>query len=369
MPVHLYASAQNDNRVRHFEVDTDTGRLAHLADTEVPDGPGPLAVAPDATTLFVGHRGRASVETTGGAGIPRPEFGLSSWAVDPESGDLTQTGRVHTEGEPCFLSTDRRGRFLLSAYYQAGACAVHPLDAAGALGGDAIEWRPTNSGAHSFQVDRANRFAFVPHIAEGSGGLARLPEGRRTGINAILQFRFDQQTGQLTPNDPPRVTPEDPIGPRHYAFHPTRDLVYVNNEQGSVVTTYALDPDRGTLSPVQTVPTIPEGHDRPNAPAQIHIDPNGRYLFCSNRGHDSIAAYLIDAATGQLTPAGWTAVGERPRAFGVDPTGRFLYVTSQVAGTLAAYRIDERTTALTHLDTYEVGQVPMWVSFATLPGR
>ena len=366
MPTHLYVSAQNSNHIRRFEVKPDTGHLTHIADTPVPDGPAPLTVSPDGATLYVAHRGASDPNTTGGAGIPRPEFGLSSWSIDPTSGDLTQTARVHTEGEACFLSTDRRGRFLLSAYYQAGACAVHSLDANGAVG-DAVEWRPTNSGAHCIQTDRSNRFAFVPHIAQDGPGLTRLPEDRRTGINAILQFRFDEATGHLEPNTPDRVTPDEPVGPRHYVFHPTKNLVYANNEQGSVVTTYALDPDAGTLAPLQTLSTLPTDFppDARNLPAQLHITADGRFLYSSNRGHDSLAAYRIHPDTGLLEATGWTEVAERPRAFGIDPSAQFVYVTSQSNGTVAAYRIED-SGALTHLEDYETGAITMWVTFVQL---
>jgi 6-phosphogluconolactonase len=364
MSVFLYASAQNDNRIRRFEVNVADGRLMRPHDIPVPGGPGPLGVDPSGTVLYVGHRGRAA-EGTGGDGAPRPEFGLSSWAVDPRTSDLRRTGSVATAGEPCYVSTDRRGRYVLSAYYQAGACAVHPLDGARALGAEAVEWRETNSGAHSFQTDPSNRFAFVPHIADGSGGLARLPEGRRRGINTIVQFRFDEVNGTLTPNVPPTVGSREPHGPRHYVFHPSKPLVYVDNEQGSSVSVYRLDAERGVLGEVQTVSSLPEGYRGSNAPAQIHVDPGGRFLFCSNRGHDSIARFRIDPVDGRLTPAGWTEVRPRPRAFNLDPNGRYLYVTSQVEGTLAAFRVDPASGALAPIETYEVGAVPMWVLCVT----
>ena len=369
MTIHAYVSLQNDNRIRRFALNSDDGRLTHVADLEVPDGPAPMALNPAGTMLYLGHRGGGSAANTGGAGIPRPEFALSSWAIDQRTGDLTRTGSAQVGGEPCFVSTDRRGRFVLSAYYQAGHCAVHPLDHSGALGAEAVEWLETNSGAHSLQVDPTNRFGFVPHIAQGSGGLLRLPEGRQTGVNAIFQFRFDQETGKLTPNDPPRVTPAEQVGPRHYCFHPTKNLVYVDNEQGSSVTVYLLDTERGTLTVEQTISSLPQGATGQNSASQIHIDPSGRFLYTGNRGHDSIACYTVDEATGRLTSTGWVEVEPRPRAFNLDPTGHFAYVTSQETGNMAAFRIDQQTGALSLIETYEVGNVPMWVLFTELPGQ
>jgi 6-phosphogluconolactonase len=367
MTTYLYASALDDNRVRRFAIDANTGRLTHVGDTEVPDGPGPMGVHPSGTALYVGHRGGGFFNSPGGHGVPRPEFAISSWAIDQSSGELTRTGRVALEGEPATVFTDQRGRFVLTAHYQAGGCAVHPIDESGAVGGAAIEWRRTNPGAHSFRVDPTNRFAFLPHIADGSGGLLRLAAGPAKGLNAIRQFRFNEDTGELTPNDPPQVTPEDPIGPRHQCYHPTKSLIYICNEQGSVVTTYAIHPDRGVLTLLQTLTTLPEDHEGRNSTAQIHLTSDGRFLYCSNRGHDSIACFTIDQESGLLASNGWKPVGERPRAFGIDPSGRFLYATSQVAGTMMALAIDRETGQLSEIEQVEVGANPMWVSFAELP--
>ena len=138
----------------------------------------------------------------------------------------------------------------------------HPVSArsrSAAIPNAATEWLETNSGAHCFQTDPSNRFAFLPHIATGSGGLPLLPAGRQEGVNAIYQYHFDASTGHLTPNDTPKVSPAAQDGPRHYVFHPNNSSVYVSNEQGSSVTVYSLDSATGTLTAGQTVTTLPEG--------------------------------------------------------------------------------------------------------------
>ncbi len=291
---------------------------------------------------------------------------------------VPSAGRVEGQNQPCcgkrglspiilhYLSTDRRGRYVLSAYYQAGHCAVHPIDATGAVGGAAIEWLDTNSGAHCFQTDPSNQYAFLPHIATGSGGLPRLPAGRQEAVNAIFQYKFDAATGHLTPNTPPRLSPSAPDGPRHYCFHPSKDLVYVCNEQGCSVTVYALDRATGTLTAGQTVTTLPEGFTERNSCAQIQIHPAGRHLYTSNRGHNSIASYTLDETTGALTPTGWTEVDPVPRAFGLDPSGHFLYATGLETGNLIGFRIDQQSGALSRLETYAVGALPMWVVITEL---
>ncbi|MFQ6027684.1 MAG: lactonase family protein [Dehalococcoidia bacterium] len=353
MAFHMYVSLQDDDRIVRFVMDPETGRLERQGLVEVVGGPAPLAINPSRTVLYVGQRG---------------EFRLSSFAINQATGDLTPSGNVELGGEPCYLSTDRTGRYVLSAYYQAGHCAVHPIDEAGAVGQAAIEWRDTNSGAHCFQTDPSNQYAFLPHIATGSGGLARLPAGRQEAINAIFQFKFDAASGHLTPNDPPRISPAAPDGPRHYCFHPSKDLVYVCNEQGCSVTVYALDTSTGTLTAGQTVTTLPEGFTGSNACAQIQIHPSGGHLYVSNRGHDSIASFAVDETTGGLTPTGWAEAEPVPRAFSLDPTGHFLYAAGLETGNLIGFHVNQQTGALTRLESYVVGALPMWVLITRLEG-
>ena len=298
----------------------------------------------------------------------RRDFRLSSFEIDSKTGDLTPSGNVGLGGEPCHMSTDRSGRHLLSAYYQAGHCAVHPIDETGAVGGAATEWLETNSGAHCFQTDPSNQYAFLPHIATGSGGLPHLPAGRQEGINTIFQYRFDASTGHLTPNDPPTISPEAQDGPRHYCFHPSKGLVYVSNEQGGSVTVYSLDGSTGTLTAGQTVTTLPETFRGDNSCSQIQIHPLGLFLYVGNRGHNSIACFAIDAATGGLTPAGWAEVDPVPRAFSIDPTGHFLYASGLETGNLIGFGVDQGSGTLTRMESYAVGALPMWVLITSLPG-
>lgn len=368
MPVQLYVSLQDDDRIARYALAEASGRLSRLGDLSVPGGPAPLAVHPNGDTLYVGHRGPGA--TRGGSmdAEPRPEFALSSFAIDRRTGELTPSGRrVPLRGGPCFLSTDRRGRFLLSAYYQAGHCAVHPIDASGALGGEAIEWRDTNSGAHSFRVDASNRFAFVPHIAQ-SPPLQRLPDGRQTAANAIYQFRFDQETGRLTPNDPPRAGPAEPLGPRHFVFHPTLPLLFADNEQGSSVSAYTLDQERGTLTLGATTSTLPAGFTGTNHPSEIVLHPGGRWLYVANRGHDSIAILAVDAASGALNPAGWAEAPAGPRTLALDLGGRYLFSSGLSQGELRSYRIDGASGALQPIEALAVGMLPMWIAAVELDG-
>jgi 6-phosphogluconolactonase len=215
----------------------------------------------------------------------------------------------------------------------------------------------TAMGAHAIQTDPSNQFAFVPHIARFNDNVLE-PLRESTGPNAIWQLRFDAQTGRLTPNTPLRVEPATRLGPRHYCFHPTLPVVYFSNEQGCSVTAYRLDPTTGTLAAVQTLTTLPEGYTARNTCSQIHLTASGQFLYVGNRGHNSLAGFAVDAATGQLTALGQVATEAVPSAFGLDPAGQFVFAAGTASGRLASYRIHGETGALTPMTTYAVGQRP-----------
>ena len=353
MALQMYVSLQGDNRIVRFLMDPATGSLEPNGDVEIGGGPAPLTFNPDTTVMYVGRRDGLL---------------LSSFAIDQKTGDLSHTGSVELGGEPCYLSTDHTGRHVLSAYYQAGYCAVHPIDAGGAVGGTATEWLETGSGAHCFMTDPSNQYAFLPHIANGSGGIARLPVDRQVAVNAIYQYRFNVATGRLTANDPLVVPQGEEVGPRHYRFHPNKDLMYVSNEQDGSVTVYALDGAKGTLMPVQTISTLPDGYAGKKLCSQIQMHPAGTHLYVGNRGHDTIASFAIDGATGLLTATGWTEVDPVPRALSLDPTGNFLYVTGLDTGNIIGFRVDQQSGALARLETHAAGRLPMWVLITELAG-
>ena len=180
--------------------------------------------------------------------------------------------------------------------------------------------------------------------------------------NAIFQYRFDAASGRLTANQPPTVEPAGADGPRHFCFHPDRDIVYVSNEQGGSVSLYDFDAGAGTLSPRQTVSTLPDDWSGDNMCSQIQITPDGRHLYAPNRGHDSIAQFSVDPDDGSLTVLGQVPAEPVPRAFAIDPAGRFLISAGLRSGRLATYRIDGASGHLERIATDDVGKAPMWVS-------
>jgi 6-phosphogluconolactonase len=342
MPYTLYVCLQDEDKIVAFSMDTATGRLTPHAEVAVAGGPSVLTLSPDRHVLYVGHRGQPAI---------------SSFRLDPPTGKPTLQGTVASTHAPTFLATDRTGRYLLSAYYQGGYAAVHPLGADGAVGAQPLDSLTTAMGAHAIQTDPSNQFAFVPHIARFNDNVLE-PLRESTGPNVIWQLKFDAQTGRLTPNEPLRVEPATRLGPRHYCFHPTLPVVYFSNEQGCSVTAYRLDPATGTLAALQTLTTLPDGYTARNTCSQIHLTPSGQFLYVGNRGHNSLAGFAVDAATGRLTARGHVATEAVPSAFCLDPAGQFVVAAGTATGRLAVYRIQGETGALTPLETYAVGPRP-----------
>ncbi len=336
---HGYVSFQDDDRIAIFTVDPATGMLTWQEDVAVEGGPAPLAIDPGKNFLYVGGRGSQEI---------------SSYRIDRNTGGLSLIGTAPLQGEPVYLATDRTGRFVLSAYYYQSTAAVHAVNSDGAVTIPPVEWRYTAGGAHAIQTDPSNRFAFVPHIAN-------------RGPNAIFQFRFDENTGRLTPNDPPKHSPQEYLGPRAFVFHPNLDVVYFSDEQGSSVTAYNLEPSAGTLVPFQTISTLPAGYSGANTCSQIQVTPSGKFLYAPNRGHNSVASFTIDASSGRLTATGRVPTEAVPRAFSLDPAGNFLFVAGLESGRLASYRVHPDHGELTPLETTEAGNRPMWVLITELP--
>ena len=334
MSVFVYITASADDRILIFRQDPDSGALEKLDEVDAPGRPAPLATDPDRRFLYVARRDANE---------------LSSYRIDSENGALSLLGDADLESDPNFLATDKTGRWMLSAYYIAGRCAVHPIDEDGVVQSPPIEWRKTASGAHSMQTDRSNRFAFVPHISGGNGP------------NTIFQFRFDDTSGRLTPNDPATVPQDGELGPRHYCFHPSLDVLYFSNEQGCSVTAYDFDSRAGTLSAFQTASTLPSLWSGTNSCAQIQISPDGKMLFAPNRGHNSIACFAIDPDSGRLTRTAIVPAEPVPRALSLDPAGRFMYAAGLESGNLAAYAVNHGWGGLDRIGTYHVGREPMWV--------
>jgi 6-phosphogluconolactonase len=259
---------------------------------------------------------------------------------------------------PSHIALDRSGGFVLDANYGGGFIEVFRREANGHLGertafvrhsGRSVHpERQTKAYAHWFGVDPTNRFALAVDL----------------GTDRIVIYRFDASSGALTPHDPPYASVKAGSGPRHLAWHPNGRLAYVIQELTNEIIVFAWDSAQGTLTQVQTVATLPAGFAGTNTAAEIEVHPNGKYLYASNRGHDSIASYAIDAQTGRLKLlAHVSSQGKTPRYFAFDPTGRWMIVSNQDSGDLAVFEVDDKSGELRAQRNSQKLHKPMGVVF------
>ncbi|MBX7167569.1 MAG: lactonase family protein [Pirellulales bacterium] len=340
--------------IYHFRFDMRSGQLEPAGVTKGVKNPSFLAIAPDGQHLY----SVAEVETLDG----QRAGGVCAFAIERPGGALRKLNQQTSGGAgPCHVSLDRTGRVALVANYGGGSVASLPIDDDGLLQPIASFIQHTGQGpnaqrqegphAHSFNVDLNNRFAMAADL----------------GIDRIMVYRLDVPSGRLTANDPPAAEVPPGSGPRHFAFHPSGRFAFTNNELNSTVTGFRYDGKLGVLSLIETLSTLPpQAAAADNTPAEIQVHPSGKFLYVSNRGHNSLAAFKIDADTGKLTPSGHTlSGGEIPRNFGIDPTGAFLLAANQDSGNVVVFRVDAATGALT--PTGSVVQVPMAVCVKFLP--
>jgi 6-phosphogluconolactonase len=275
----------------------------------------------------------------------QPVGSVSAFAIDRRSGRLTPINRQSSGGRgPAHLIVDAAGRNVLVANYGGGSAAVLPLDRTGALRPPSSVVEHTGSGvnpnrqqrphAHAIQLDGENRFAYVPDL----------------GIDKVMIYRFDGERGTLEPHDPPSVSVAAGAGPRHFAFHPQGRFAFVINELTCTITTFSLGPTPGALTAIHTVSTLPAGESvqKGYSTAEIRVHPSGRFVYGSNRGHDSIAVFALDQDSGRLTLVQHEPTqGSTPRNFGIDPSGRWLLAANQRSNSVVVFAIDERTGRLT----------------------
>ena len=264
--------------------------------------------------------------------------------VDPRSGELALVNQVATGGlNPTHLALDPTGRFLVIANYGGGSVSVVPVLADGSL------------GARSHLV--ALEGALGPHKTEQSTPHPHQccfdPSGRHVavpdkGLDRVFMFRLDPATGRLQAADPPSVAARSGAGPRHLGFHPAAPFAYVINELDSTVAVLRLEAASGALTPIQVVPSVPSSFAGPNTGAAIEVSRSGRYVYASNRGHDSIVVFAVDPQQGTLTPRGWTSTGGRvPRFFCIDPSGTRVYAANQGSDTIVSCRLNPSSGELT----------------------
>jgi 6-phosphogluconolactonase len=340
--VGTYTAKTASKGIYAFRYDANSGILTPLGVAAETQDPSWVAIHPSGKFLYAANE--AGKNST-----------ISAFAVDAHSGKLTLLNQLPALGEdPCYISFDRTGKYLFVANYTSGNVVVFPIGADGKLGaatanvhdeGKVGPNKERQDGPHAHWIEALsnNRFVLVADL----------------GLDEILIYEFEAKTGALTQKvreDFRQVKLKAGSGPRHLAFSPDENSAFSVNELGSTVTWFVCDTLRGWLTELPTVSTLPKNFSGRNDTAEIAMHPNARFLYASNRGHDTIALFRIDPGKGIPTAAGHFSVqGKEPRHFAIDPSGNFLLVEDQMSNKIVTFRIDQKTGALTPTgDTLEV---------------
>ncbi len=326
----LYIATQNPQKpgITVATLDTRTGTLSaptHIIETR---DPAHFTLSADGRHLYMCNTG-----TPGG---------VSAFAVkNRKTGALEFLNYKESRGRgPSYVSVDGSGRFVLDANYGGGYVEVLALQPDGSLGeqtafvqhiGSSVHPRQSKPDAHWFRTDPTNRFALAADL----------------GMDQIVVYRFDAATGKLAPNDPPFARVSPGLGPRHLAFHPAGKWVYAVQELANEVVAFEWNSINGALTQFQAVKTLAEGFKEPSTAAEIAVRADGRFVYVSNRGEDSVVVYAVDARTGELTLRQRVASGGKtPRYFAFDPSGKWLVVSNQDGGNLAVFSVDAKSGEL-----------------------
>jgi 6-phosphogluconolactonase len=311
----------------------------------------PMSVSPDKRFLYAALRSKP--------------FTVVTYAIDGKTGALKQLSTAPLAESFPYIHIDKTGRHLLGASYGGHLVSVNAVDKDGKVS-EPIQVIPTARNAHAIITDKTNRYVFVPHL----------------GTDQIFQFRLDPQTGRLTANTPPTVQMKAMTGPRHIVMSPDNRFAYLLNELVATVTTLSLDEKTGLLTEVSSASALPADTKLvPGAPrgavgvpgqpprdtsndiwaSDLHVTPDGKFLYAAERTSSSIGAFSVDTATGKLTFLGSTPTEKQPRGFRIDPTGRYMVVSGEKSETISVYAIDGASGALRTLQKYPTGKGSNWV--------
>lgn len=353
-----YVSNGDDGSISILKLDKETGELAML--DRVPAGPKVMhmALSPDQNYLY--------------ASIRSEPYSVISYSINPESGNLTQIGKTSLPDNMVFISVDKSGRFLLSVSNGGGKIVVNSIDINGTVKSKPIQTVLSGDNPHSIRIDLTNQFVYVPHL----------------GNDRVNQYLFNNTSGMLTPNNPPEVYTKSGSGPRHFDFSPDDNFLFVSNEKDGTIYSFKIDKQTGVLEEIQRLPVLlsnngmensletnkdtnsntnkegegeGEGEEFANAGvADIHVAPNGKWVYVSERVKNTISLFSIDK-TGNITYSGNYKTENTPRGFNIDPTGRYLLAAGQKSGYVSVYEIDQQNGALVFKDRVESGKDPNWI--------
>jgi 6-phosphogluconolactonase len=332
----VYVSNADSHEISVLRLDTAGGELGLVQTVPVSGQVMPLAVSPDRGFLYAALRSQP--------------YSVASFRIDAASGRLVAIGSNALPDSMASIATDRSGRYLFAASYGGHKLSMSPIGADGMLDA-ATQVLPTGQNAHAVLVDPSNRYLFVTNL----------------GADAVMQLRLDAGNGLLTPNTPATFSARAKAGPRHLVFHPNGRVIYLLNELDAGVDVLAFDATRGTLSLQQTLSTLPSGFIGKPWAADLHVTPDGRFLYTSERTTSTLAAFAIDPASGELKLLSHTPTERQPRGFNIDPSGRWLVAVGQLSHAVTVYAIDRDSGALQPVKSYPLGQNPNWVEIVSLP--
>ena len=334
----VYVSNAGGPEIHVMAMDRASGALDLIDKVAVPGKPSPtsmpLALSPDRRFLH--------------AALRSEPFTAASFAIDQANGRLTHLGNAPLDDSMAYMTVDRSGRWLLSASYPGGKLTVNPIDREGRVAAPPNQILRDRPKAHCVVVDAANQSVYCPVLAQ----------------DIILQLTFDAATGRVAPNTPGEIATKPGAGPRHLALHPTGRFLYLITETTATIGAYAIGAN-GTLAELQFVDMLAAGYTGPIAAADLHVTPDGRFLYGSERRTSSLAGFHIDPGTGRLSPIGSWPTETTPRGFAIDPRGRFLLSAGLDSNRMTVSRIAE-DGALAPIQRYAVGKMPNWIEFLDL---
>jgi len=336
----VYIGNSDSGDISVLELASDGG-VRPVATVPVPgiDAPAeslPLALSPDARLLFAASR--------------NSPFTVTTYGIDARLGSLSVVGQGQLPASMAYIATDRRGRYLLAAAYNEALVSSSAIGATGAIGAT-LDVVATAPGAHAIQADLANARVLYTSL----------------GGDVVGQRQLDAQTGELREMEPSVVKLPSGAGPRHFAFSPDGKLVFVLGELDGSIYSYPYDPSAGLgRSFTYRTSALPDGFMGKPWAADIHLTPDGRFLFASERTSSSLTAFRVDASDGKLARVGSYSTAAQPRAFALDPSGRYLLAVGERSHTMSVHAIDASTGALTLVGEHAVGGKPNWVEVVEL---
>jgi 6-phosphogluconolactonase len=340
--------------INAYKFNADTGELTDLGTAAEVQNPSFVAIHPNRKFLYaVSEVSMVDGERDGV---------IHAYIIDHQTGKLNHLNTVRSRGtSPCHLNVDATGRTLVLANYGSGTVSSFAVKPDGSLS-DAVTTiqhkgksvdpkRQQGPHAHSVNISKENTFVAVADL----------------GLDQVLIYKLDPAKSTLTPNDPPYAEVQPGGGPRHFAFHPNGRFAYTNNEMGNTVTAFRWDAKKGVLNTIQTVTTLPADFNGVTHTAEVLVHPSGKFLYCSNRGHDSLAVFAVNSENGTLSPRGHVSTqGKTPRNFNFDPTGQYLFAANQNTHNVVIFRVNQETGALTPTGKELEMGAPVCVRFVAL---